>query len=401
MIASNIMAGDFVHIGTDGQMCRGDEIYRFVGTNFWYGPILASDTEAGDMDRLIKELDSLQSLGITNLRILAGAEGPEGLPHHISPVLQTAPGQYNQAMLEGLDRFMAEVEKRGMTVVIYLTNAWEWSGGYGSYLHWTTGEVCPVPGIDGYREYVDHVKEFVLNDTAKQMAIDHAKYMVSRNNTVTERPYSESPAILSWQIANEPRAFSQEGKEALYGWLIDMAKAIRSIDKNHMVSTGSEGKYGCEVDLDLWQRIHNAPEIDYGIIHLWPTNWGWASRTEPENQVDAAIEESGKYIEEHLKALSISKPLIIEEFGYPRDSMSLSSASPTRRRDKYYGFVLDTFKRNPRIAGINFWGWNGSGRPAHELWQKGDPYLCDPAHEPQGLYGVFDCDASTIEIIAK
>ena len=51
------------------------------------------------------------------------------------------------------------------------------------------------------------------------------------------------------------------------------------------------------------------------------------------------------------------------------------------------------------IAGCNFWGWSGSGRPSDLVWQAGDDYLCDPPHEPQGWYSVFDCDTSTINII--
>ena len=189
-----------------------------------------------------------------------------------------------------------------MKAVIYLTNAWEWSGGYGSYLQWSGHGVAPVPGIDGYREYVEHVKDFVLDPKASGMAIDHARYMASRTNTVTGRPYAESPAIMAWQVANEPRAFSREGKEALLEWIHAMAKAIKSVDPNHLVSTGSEGKYGCEIDLDLWTRIHALPEIDYAVIHLWPTNWGWASRDSVEAHLPEACRLSGEYIDEHLAA---------------------------------------------------------------------------------------------------
>ena len=37
-----------------------------------------------------------------------------------------------------------------------------------------------------------------------------------------------------------------------------------------MVSTGSEGRHGCEGDMDLWLAIHSNPDIDYGgIVHMW------------------------------------------------------------------------------------------------------------------------------------
>lgn len=399
-------ATPFVHVDSLGNFTDGDSAYRFIGTNFWYGPILASDGEGGNRQRLSRELDSLQSLGINNLRILAGAEGPAGLPHHIAPALQISPGEYNDTLLTGLDRFMAELERRDMKAVIYLTNAWEWSGGYGSYLQWTGHGKAPVPGIDGYKQYVDHVSRFVLDEKARKMAVDHARFMAGRVNSVTGRPYSESPAIMSWQVCNEPRAFSKAGKEALAGWIRDMAVAIKSADPNHMVSTGSEGMYGCEIDLDLWTRIHGMEEIDYAIIHLWPTNWGWASRDSVEAHVPRACDLSDEYIDAHLKALAdagIRKPLVIEEFGYPRDGFRFDPESPTTARDKYYAHILDRFRSEPRIAGINFWGWNGEGRPADRnsnIWQPGDDFLCDPAHEPQGMYGIFNTD-STVGLFRK
>lgn len=393
-------SSEFVKVGPDGQFHIGDSIYRFAGTNFWYGPILASEGPGGDRARLTRELDRMQEMGIDNLRILAGAEAPDSTRHHISPVLQTAPGVYNDDLLRGLDYFMAELEKRNMKAVIYLTNSWEWSGGYGSYLTWNGHGTPPDPTDDGYNEYVDHAAKFVLDPKARQMALDHAKFMVGRVNTVTGKPYSQSPAIMAWQVANEPRAFSKEGKEALAQWISDTAKAIKAIDPNHMVSTGSEGKYGCEIDLDLWTRIHAAPEIDYAIIHLWPTNWGWAKRDSCEYMVDRAIDRSGKYIDEHIAAMKpYGKPLVIEEFGYPRNGLKFAVGTPIEARDKYYTYIFNRYRNDSRIGGINFWGWNGEARPVAETWTPGAPFCCDPAHEPQGFYGVFDNDLSTIRII--
>ena len=61
---------------------RGNKIitdvkpYYFVGTNYWYGSLIAleKDKKRG-IERLRKELDFLKSNGVTNLRLMAGAEG--------------------------------------------------------------------------------------------------------------------------------------------------------------------------------------------------------------------------------------------------------------------------------------------------------------------------------------
>lgn len=385
----------------DGNFYIGDKPYRFVGTNFWYGPILASKGEGGDRQRLHRELDSLKSLGITNLRVLAGADGADGLNSHIWPVLHPTPDTYNQDLLEGLDYFLAELEKRDMKAVIYLTNAWEWSGGYSTYLEWTGHGKAPLPNVEGYDAYVDYAKQFVLSDSCRNLYNRHLRNIVGRVSSVTGKPYSESPAIMAWQICNEPRAFSEAGKPALCDWLLSSARAIKEIDPNHLVSTGSEGMYGCHVDLDLWTKIHTAPEIDYAIIHLWPYNWGWQRRGGYAlADIDSAINYSAEYIDEHLAAIATSpRPFVIEEFGYSRDADDFVPGSPVKARDLYYDFILKRMQEDPRVSGVNFWGWAGEARPLHEVWQPGDPYMCDPAQEPQGLFSVFSCDTTTISLL--
>ena len=68
----------------------------FVGANFWYGALLAAEGPNADRDRLCRELDRMKRSGITNLRILVGSEGSEGIVSKVEPILQTAPGIYNE-----------------------------------------------------------------------------------------------------------------------------------------------------------------------------------------------------------------------------------------------------------------------------------------------------------------
>jgi mannan endo-1,4-beta-mannosidase len=100
-------------------------------------------------------------------------------------------------------------------------------------------------------------------------------------------------------------------------------------------------------------------------------------------------------------AKRLQKPLVIEEFGYPRDGFVFTPGSPTNGRDRYYEFMFSLVGGEPSVYGCNFWGWGGEARPAHEQWQVGDDYTCDPAQEQQGLNSVFDCDTTTLEIIGR
>ncbi|MGN0213628.1 MAG: cellulase family glycosylhydrolase [Muribaculaceae bacterium] len=386
----------------DGKFFIGEKEYKYVGTNMWYAAILASEGRGGNRERLNAELNTLQSLGIDNLRILVGADGAEGIPSHVEPTLQLRPGVYNDTILQGLDFLLVELEKRHMKAVLYLGNAWEWSGGYGTYLEWAGKGKAPVPSVDGWPAFMDYVKQYAACDSAHAMFSNHIKAIVGRVNSITGKPYSESPAIMSWQIANEPRAFSDEGKEAFAQWIHKAAKLIKSIDKNHLVSTGSEGKHGCEEDIELWNRIHSYSEIDYANIHIWPYNWGWIDRQTIESRVDSACVNTRAYIEEHYRLMhKIGKPVVLEEFGYPRDGFLFSPGSATTGRDAYYRYVFSIISESQMIAGCNFWGWGGDVKPAHVTWQRGDDYVCDPAQEEQGLNSVFVADSTTVALIRE
>lgn len=394
---------NFVRV-ENGEFMIGDSIYRYVGTNFWYGAILGSEGRGGNRERLLKELDLMQQTGINNIRVLVGGDGEEDIPSHIMPVLQTAPGVYNDTILDGLDFLMAELEKRNMKAVLYLNNAWEWSGGYGTYLEWAGAGPTPNPSIDGYTKYREYVAQFVLNDSAKQMAQNHTKNIVTRINRYTGKPYSESPAIMSWQIANEPRAFASDSvtKAEFAKWIASQAAFIKSLDKNHMTSTGSEGKNGCELDIELWKQIHSDPNIDYGIVHLWPYNWGWIDQETVIDSVGIAKENTFEYLKPHSDMMKeVGKPLVLEEFGYPRDGFVFDAGSPTAGRDEFYQYVFDLIADTGMIAGCNFWGWGGYAEPEHIYWEKWDDYTGDPAQEQQGLNSVFAKDKSTLNIISK
>lgn len=381
----------------------------YIGTNFWYGAILGSDTPSGDRQRLAAELDSLKALGLDNLRILVGGDGPSGIPSQIEPSLQTEAGVYDENVFEGLDFLLAEMGKRRMSAVLYLNNAWEWSGGYGRYLEWAGAGKAVLPSVAGWPAYMEYVSAFVTNEKAKELFSDHVRTVVSRINTVTGIPYKDDPAIFSWQIANEPRCFSASDsvKTAFADWLWETAALIKSIDPNHMVSTGSEGSWGCENDIALFEKIHSCPDIDYMTIHIWPYNWSWVRSTSVEEDLPQAIANTEAYIDAH-KALAekYGKPLVIEEFGFPRDGFLLEKGTPTTSRDSYYSYLFDRLKSSKRecgvLAGLNFWGWGGlADQKGGVNWSPGDDYCGDPAQEPQGLNSVYLADRSTVELIRK
>ncbi len=390
------ISDEFVTV-QNGQFIRHGQPYYYIGTNFWYGPLLAMTDEG--LERLEAELDTLKALGIENLRVLVGCDGPEGIPTRVQPVLQPKPGEYNEEVFLGLDRFMVELGKRDMQAVLYIGNAWEWSGGYWQYLEWAGAGDAVIPAIEGYGKYMSTAGDFLVNEKAKALFAEHLKTVISRTNSITGKPYSEDPAIFSWQICNEPRCFSADPKirKAFVKWIWDCAGLIREIDANHMISSGNEGKWGCEGDMELYKKLHKCPNIDYLTAHIWPYNWGWVSEETVAEGVEGAIVNTDEYIDEHIAvAKEYGKPVVIEEFGYPRDGFLFGKEVSTSGRDVYYSHVFSRI--GGELAGVNFWGWGGLAQPAHENWEAGDDYCGDPAQEAQGLNSVFLTD-TTVDII--
>ena len=396
---------DFITV-EGGRFVRGGKPYYYVGTNFWYGAILGSEGQGGDRQRLAKELDLMKRMGIDNLRILVGSDGARGVKTKVEPTLQVQPGVYNDTILAGLDYLLQEMGKRKMVAVLYLNNSWEWSGGYGFYLEHAGLGPQPRPDDVGYPAFMAAMAKYASCEKAHQLFYDYVRFILGRTNRYTGRKYAEDPAIMSWQIGNEPRAFDKSQLPAFEKWIGEAAALIRSLDKNHLISIGSEGSWGCENDLGCWERICADKNVDYCNVHLWPYNWSWVRQDHLTEDLPIACKNTKEYIDQHLEVCErIGKPLVMEEFGYPRDDFKFQLGTPTRGRDGYYKYVFslvaDNAEQGGKFAGCNFWGWGGLAKPRHEQWQVGDPYTGDPAQEAQGLNSVFAGDNSTLRVVQE
>jgi len=397
----------------NGRLTLGGRPYRFTGANLWYGAYLGADEAFGDRARLGRELDRLKALGVTNLRVLgSGEQSPAKVA--LDPAFRGPGEDYNQGLLKGLDYLLAQMDARGMKAVIYLNNFWDWSGGMPAYLNWTGNGTWFQQSDPAYPwpAFADYSARFYADEKANTLWRHYIKALVTRRNTVTGRLYVDDPTIMAWQLANEPRPGESKpfvtGNLPIYkAWIDGTARFIKSLDPNHLVSSGSEGDMGCVQSEACVADSHSTPAIDYLTLHVWPNNWGWISMTDQPSTYEAGEAKTIDYIRRHIaQARLMNKPLVIEEFGLIRDGRAFAPNSPATYRDRFYHTVFDMaladMKAGGPVAGTNFWAWNGEGRAQHpDAWFKnGDrSYVGDPPQEEQGLFGVFDVDAPLIEII--
>ncbi|HSC89723.1 MAG TPA: beta-mannosidase [Polyangiaceae bacterium] len=395
-----------------GRFSLDGKQHRFVGANLWYAAYLGADAPYGDRARLGRELDRLAGLGVTHLRILAGSE-TSPLQRSLSPAFCDASPDYDAELLGGLDFVLDELRRRGLHAILYLTNFWEWSGGMVTYRSWVNDGRYVDRDDDeaSFFPFVDFASGFYADAPAVALYHAYVRALVTRVNERSGVRYADDPAIFSWQLANEPRpaaaaAQMAERSPGFLAWIRDTARLIKSVDPVHLVSTGSEGLMGCLGDEACLLLAHAFPEVDYLTAHVWPQNWGWVSPDDLAGTHAEGERRALAYVAAHEElAERLGRPLVIEEYGFPRDG-GFEPGSSTHFRDRFVRLILERVEqsaaRDGALSGSQFWAWGGEGRAQHsDRWMRsGDTgYLGDPPHEPQGWYSVFDRDESTLELL--
>jgi mannan endo-1,4-beta-mannosidase len=415
LTSSTLKAQDnFVRV-QGSQMLLNGKPYHYVGANYWYGVLLAGVNGAAGKARLKRELDFMKTQGITNLRVFVGAEGEATHPFRMPYAIQPEQGKVDAKLLGSLDYFLAEIGKRQMKAVLFFTNNWDWSGGLTQYLKWNGRGNPPItkgygnPGTTDGKDYWEEIQKYTTqfyNCDECHAALDNFIHIIlTHKNTINGKQYTDDPAIMAWEIMNEPRPMQMSNLPAFQTWMAHVSAYIKSIDKNHLLTTGSEGDIAYSNDMQAFTETHKDPNIDYLTIHIWPKNWQWFKDTAIVASFPQVLANTDAYIKKHVAvAQSLNKPLVLEEFGLPRDRHKFAKTATTNSRDKYYRFMFKALRDNKNvIAGANFWGMGGFAinDPKGSIWKPGADFTCDPGTEEQGLNSVFAGDASTWSVIRR
>ncbi|MGC4129112.1 MAG: cellulase family glycosylhydrolase [Bergeyella sp.] len=409
-VSNGVFAQSFIKV-RNNQFYHKNQPYYFVGANFWYASYLGLEKNPKKgIERLRKELDFLKSQNVTNIRVLAGVEGSGKINgvNRVEPSFQYEKGKFNDENLKGLDILLDEAAKRNFKVVLFLSNNWEWSGGFLQYLNWN-GKIDneTLKRAQNWDELRDLTSQFYSCEECINQYKVQVERIINRKNSVNGRPYKKDKSIMAWEIANEPRPMRPAANENYKKFIAGTAAFIKSLDKKHLVTTGSEGEMGTE-NMALYKENHADKNIDYLTIHIWPKNWGWFEKDKMNEGFENTKTKTLDYIRKHISvAEELKKPLVLEEFGFPRDHHSFDINFTTNLRNDYYEAVFELWQsekfKNGAFAGSSFWAFGGISRPIPNqiFWKKGDDYMGDPPMEEQGLNAVFDSDTSTWEMIRK
>jgi len=218
--------------------------------------------------------------------------------------------------LERLDALIGAAEELNLHLILPFVNYWPDFGGMPLYLKW----LRIGGGVTGFYR-------FSAAREAYQRWVEH---LLTRRNTLTGRFYFEEPAVMAWELANEPRFDGAHGDELLR-WIDDMSRFVKSLDSNHLLATGDEGFFRRLSRSHLYNGTHGVdfnailelPAIDFGTYHMYPQIW---------NQPDY-LDFAAQWISDHNKAARLAdKPVLLEEFGL-KDNGTLAAFGS---RDEIY-----------------------------------------------------------------
>ncbi len=287
------------------RFCLGGKTYYFAGTNtydlFTYGSG-SGDTETQYMDktRIDTHMNNLAADKVSVVRLwMFSMESWHGF--------ETSRGVYNEQQFAQFDYIIQSAKARGIKLIPVFENYWEAYGGIDRRLQWEglSG------GHPGRGQFFDKTRCPGCFTSYK----NYVSYALNRTNHYSGIKYKDEPAIMAWELMNEPRYQDQTPNENTTGttlrkWVDEMGAFIKAIDPNHLLGTGleaHESRYGFGGDEgNPFVYIHQSPYIDFTSAHPYPTeHWADLDLAETKALVRQWISDSHNLV---------GKPFFMGEF---------------------------------------------------------------------------------------
>jgi len=357
------VAAEFVRAeGTEFKL--GEDTFYAPGTNNYY--LLSYAGSKSTRQHVDEVLEDAAAMGLKVIRAWAFNDGAGEWN-----ALQTAPGQFAENVFKGLDYVIYKAGQLGLRLILPFVNYWGDYGGMDQYVAWDARY-----GTDR-NQVASKRSDFYTDSDTKQWYKDFVSALVNRRNSYTEVLYKDDPTIFSWELANEPRVPGDKSGKTLQTWMTEMAAYVKSVDPNHMLTTGIEGFYSFTSSNWMYDGSegtdfianHQVEGIDFATVHLYPDQWG------------ISYSQSLSWYKRHIDDARdiLHMPLLLEEFG-----LQVKGSGSRAERDKLYQGLFDMAEQTG-AAGWNFW------MLAHNGYKYGN-------------YNVFYPDeygATTVDIITE
>lgn len=252
--------------------------------------------------------------------------------------------------LQKLDFLVSEARKRHLYLIIAFLDFWDYTGGAQQMRAWYASQ--------------DKNTFFFQDARPKRDYKELVKTLLTRVNPLTGTAYRDEPAILAWDLMNEPYA---EPPSLYLSWVAEMSAYVKSIDRNHLVASGHANVDNRMSDLSI-------DTIDFGTWHGYPLYY------------NLTVEQFDQLIVEFCNlGAARGKPVLLEEFGYARSNSDYIDA---------YGKWLNTLAHAPRCAG--WLVWRLVSRQANNRYPKDEYDQFDVHRDGGGLWTALQAAAGAL-----
>ncbi|GAB4817240.1 hypothetical protein N2152v2_004286 [Parachlorella kessleri] len=297
---------EFVRVSNDRtHFTLGDKPFYFCGANCYY--LLTRAADPGLVHEVTGVLNSIAASGLTVVRTWAFNDGASQWN-----ALQTQPGEFAESVFRALDFVVAEAGKRGLKLLLDLTNYWQDYGGMLQYVTWSRQQ-------QGLPEEGCRPEEFYTDGACQEMF-----------------------RIFVTTI------------------LLRAAHFVKQVDPNHLVTLDCEGflgpstpgsqccnPYDCNFTGCDFLHDSHSPHIDFACCHLYPDLWL------PKAAEEAKLRFALSWLDVHTQlAGKLGKPLVLSEFGKKAGEDPGSRAGYF---DTVLGRVLKLMQDGSPMAGSIFW----------------------------------------------
>lgn len=307
-------------------------------TNFVVRGVNSYDLAYEDKTSIDASFRELQSIGVNTVRFwLFGDGNSEGF--------QPSAGVISEQRFETTDYIFAEAHRYHLRLIPTLVNNWEDYGGMDQYLTWV--------GLSA-----NNHDDFYTNQEAVQLYENYINHVLSRYNSLSGTTYATDPAILAWDIANEPRS---NDIPPVATWIDTIVHYTKSIDPNHLVTVSLDGSMLQNSEALLCK----SSAIDFCSVHIYPQK-----QNDPTQDFTSLSQETKQLAIYKTTANHLQKPVIISEIGIPKDATPFGLAPLT---------VLSTSIQSANT--LNYSGWL--------IWNWAQNPDTSFGFSPEGLQGIY------------
>ena len=215
------------------------------------------------------------------------------------------PGNFNEEAFLALDKVLQIANEEGIRIIFPMLDNWWWWGGPKEY--------AAFRGKEAKEFWTDTL---LISDFKKTV-----NFIINRRNRYTGVLYRDDKALLGWETGNE--------LQCPYSWCAEIAKYIKSLDKNHLVIQNSAVS-------SLPEEQIKDPNIDVVSTHYYTKG-------------DIAI----KFIKANKALSKGKKPYYVGEFGF-QPTNEISAVIDTVIKDSVSGIMLWSMRTHNREGGFYF-----------------------------------------------